>query len=113
MMDLKLARRMPDALASASNVVLVVLCAVVLTLGAVFFLWQRYQFVRLGYEVDRLRAERSGLQEAIEPLEVEVQYLSRLQRIDELARTQLGMRAPDPSQVIVLENDVAPAQPPR
>ncbi|HKI97999.1 MAG TPA: cell division protein FtsL [bacterium] len=109
-MDLKLVRRLPAALGSASYVVLVVLCAVVLTVGAVFFLWQRYQFVRLGYQVDRLRTEQSRLREAIEPLEVEVQYLSRLKRIDELARTQLHMHDPDPSQVIVLESDVPAAQ---
>ena len=106
MMDLKLVRRLPDALGSASYVVLAVLCAVVLTVGAVFFLWQRYQFVRLGYEVNRLRAEKARLEESIEPLQVEVEYLSRLERIDELARTRLGMHPPVPAQVIVLEKHV-------
>jgi cell division protein FtsL len=113
MMEFKLVRRLPDALAAASNVVLVVLCAVVLTVGAVFFLWQRYQFVRLGYEVNRLRADKAQLEEAIEPLEVEAQYLSRLERIDELARTRLNMHVPQPSQVIVLESDVPFAEPAR
>jgi cell division protein FtsL len=113
MMDLKLVRRLPDSLGSASYLVLVVLCAVVLTVGAVFFLWQRYQFVRLGYEVNRLRAEKARLEETIEPLEVEVEYLSRLERIDRLAREQLGMQPPLPSQVIVLENDVPSAEPAR
>ena len=50
--------------------------------------------------------EQARLEEVIEPLEVEVRYLSRLERIDELARTQLGMAPPLPSQVIVLESDV-------
>jgi len=113
MMDLKAMGRLPQALGQASTVVLTVLCAVVLTVGAVFFLWQRYQFVRLGYEVHRLRAEQTRLAEAIEPLEVEVQYLSRLERIDELARGRLDMHAPLPSQVIVLESDVPAAEPTR
>ena len=104
---------LPRALRRASTMVLTVLCAVVLTVGAVFFLWQRYQFVRLGYDVNRLRAEKSRLEDVIEPLEVEVQYLSRLERIDELARGRLGMHAPLPSQVIVLESDVPPAEPTR
>jgi cell division protein FtsL len=110
MIDLKLVRRLPGALGSVPYLMLAVLCAVVLTVGAVFFVWQRYQFVRLGYEVDRLRAHRAQLEEAIEPLEVEAQYLSRLERIDRLARDRLGMQPPYPSQVIVLESDVPAAQ---
>ena len=113
MIDLKLVRRLPAVLGSASYVVLVVLCAVVITVGAVFFLWQRYQFVRLGYEVNVLRAHKARLEEAIEPLEVEVQYLSRLERIDRLARSELGMHPPYPAQVIVLESDVPLAEPSR
>lgn len=113
MMDLRQVRRLSDALGSASGMVLVVLCAVVLTVGAVFFLWQRYQFVSLGYEVNRLRAERTRLAESIEPLEVEVHYLSRLERIDRLARQELGMRRPYPAQVIELESDVPLAEPTR
>jgi cell division protein FtsL len=113
MMDLKLGGRLPVALGSAAGVVLAVLCAAVLTAGAVFFLWQRQQFVQLGYEVNALRTERVRLREAIEPLEVEVHYLSRLERIDRLARTELGMRPPTPAQVIVLESDEPLAEPSR
>jgi cell division protein FtsL len=109
----KLIARVPASLGSASYLVLLVLCAAVLTFGAVFYLWQRYQFVRLGYEVDTLRADRTRLVEAIEPLEVEVQYLSRPERIDALARARLGMRPPRPDQVIVLEDDVPLAATPR
>jgi cell division protein FtsL len=96
--------RLPASLGSLPYLALLVLCAAVLTFGAVFYLWQRYQFVRLGYEVETLRAARTRLVEAIEPLEVEVHYLSRLERIDALARTRLGMRPPRPDQVIVLED---------
>lgn len=113
MRDVPPPRRPSDALGSGPRMVLVVLCAVVITVGAVFFLWQRYQFVRLGYEVNRLRAEKARLEEAIEPLEVEVRYLSRLERIDRLAREELGMHPPAPSQVIVVETDVPPAEPAR
>jgi cell division protein FtsL len=93
----------------ASTAVLVVACALVLSVGAVFFVWQRYQFIRLGFAVHKLRGERAALEERIEPLRVEVEYLSRLERIDALAREQLGMRPPAPSQVIVIEGYVPPA----
>jgi cell division protein FtsL len=93
----------------ASTAVLVVACALVLAVGAVFFVWQRYQFVRLGFTVNKLREQRGALVERIEPLRVEVEYLSRLERIDSIARTQLGMRPPAPSQVILIEGYVPPA----
>jgi cell division protein FtsL len=93
----------------ASTAVLVVACALVLSVGAVFYVWQRYQFVRLGFTVHKLRGEKAALEERIEPLRVEVEYLSRLERIDALAREQLGMRPPLPSQVIVIEGYDAPA----
>lgn len=108
MRDLHLIPRISRALRSASYVGLVLLCAAVLTVGAVFYLWQRYQFVSLGYEVNRLRAAKTRLREVIEPLEVEAAYLSRLERIDALARKEQGMRPPRPAQVILLEDNVPP-----
>ncbi len=85
-----------------SSLVPVVLCAAILTLGALFFLWQRYQFVRLGFTVAELRQRKAALQNIIEPLEIEVEYLSRLERIDALATQLLRMRQPRPSEVRTL-----------
>ena len=92
---------------TGASAVLVVLCAVVIAAGGLFYLWQRYQFTRLGFEVAQLRQRKAELEERIEPLQVEVDYLSRLERIDTLAREQLGMRPPAPGQVIVLEGHAA------
>jgi cell division protein FtsL len=98
----------PPRFRSGASSVLVVLCAFVIAAGGLFYLWQRFQFTKLGFEVARLRQQKTQLEERIEPLQVEVDYLSRLERIDTLAREQLGMRAPAPGQVIVLEGH-APA----
>ena len=93
---------------SGSSVVPMVLCAAILTLGALFFLWQRYQFVRLGFSVAGLRQQKAVLEEAIEPLEIEVDYLSRPQRIEAIATGRLRMRLPRPSQVRTMsDNDAA------
>ena len=107
----------PDALARlprfrrGGHAVVAVLCAMLVTLGALIYLWQRYQFIRLGFEVDRLRQQRADLTQQLEPLQVEADFLSRLSRIDRLARGQLGMRPPNPSQVIVVESRGATAAP--
>ena len=99
----------PSARRGVFYMIVALLCALVVTLAALWFLWQRYQFVRLGYEVSRLQRAKAALVEIIEPLEVEAGYLSRLERIDALARGQLGMRPPRPSQIIILGNHGPPA----
>jgi cell division protein FtsL len=91
---------------NGARTVLVVLCALVLSAGALFYLWQRYEFVRLGFAVHDLRARKAALLEQIEPLRVEAHYLSRLERIEALAREKLNLRPPVPSQVIVVEEPV-------
>ena len=48
----------------------IVACGVLLTLGALFFVWQRFQFVRVGFEVGALRQRQAELLERIEPLAV-------------------------------------------
>ena len=109
MNKLRMLPGLPESFRSGASMMLVVLCAVVLTFGAVFYLWQRYQFVRLGYQVERMRTDRARLEADIEPLQLEADYLSRPERINSLARRVLKMRPPRPNQVIVLENDVPPA----
>ncbi len=90
------------------TLLLVVVCVAILTLGGLFFVWQRFQFVRLGFEVSELRQREDRLREEIAPLEVEAQYLARPERIEILAHERLGMRRPLPSQIIVLETGEIP-----
>ena len=87
----------------ASFLVLVLLCSLVLTLGAMLFVWQRYQYIRLGFEVGALLREKARLEERIEPLQVEAAYLARPERIEKLARQTLAMQPPRIGQVIVVE----------
>ena len=89
----------------ASRLVLMVLCAAILTVGAVVFVWQRYQYISLGFEVSALRRQKAALEEAIEPLAIEVEYLSRLERIEKLAREELAMRPPLTSQVRIWKDE--------
>ena len=94
----------PDgAAARAHTVFWIVVGCVLITAAALFFVWQRYQFVRLGFEVGELRQRHAALERRLEPLEVEVEYLSRPERIELLARERLGMDVPQPEQVIVIE----------
>ncbi|MDH4225315.1 MAG: cell division protein FtsL, partial [Deltaproteobacteria bacterium] len=79
------------------------LLAAILTAGGVFYVWQRYMFVRLGFEVSALRQQQTRLREQLDPLEVEVDFLTRPEQIEAAARKKLNMRLPDPSQVHIVE----------
>jgi cell division protein FtsL len=69
---------------------------VALVLGVVGL---RVQQVRLSYRLDGLRTVRTELDELRGRLAVELATLRSLARIDDKARTQLGMVPPDRDQV--------------
>ena len=81
----------------------ILICALLITVGGVFYTWQRYQYVRVGYEVAALRTRLGEIQRRMEPYQVERDFLTRPDRIDAIARERLGMRAPYPSQIILME----------
>jgi cell division protein FtsL len=74
-----------------------------LLVGAVlFYVFQHIQVVRLGYEVERLRGERSVLVEQGRALTLEAARLRAVKRVEEVARGELGMVTPAPGQIVVV-----------
>jgi len=61
--------------------------------------WQHFQCVRLGYEIQELKDQRSALQQFNRQLRLEEASLADPQRIDALAQSE-GLTAPTPRQVI-------------
>ena len=75
---------------------LVVLC------GALFYVWQHIYVVRQGYELERLRETHARLVQENKGLRLEAGQLRSLRRVEEIARTRLGMVTPKPGQVVLL-----------
>jgi cell division protein FtsL len=81
-------------------------CFSLLGLGILVFLsvlllsWQHLQCVRAGYEIEQLKVQRTALEEWEHQLVVEEAALANPERIDTLARKDLGMVSPSPQQVI-------------
>ena len=69
-------------------------------LSVLLFSWQHLQCVRAGYETEKLKAQRAAEQEWNHQLRLEQAALADPQRIDTLARRDLGMISPNPRQVI-------------
>jgi len=69
-------------------------------LSGLLFSWQHLQCVRAGYEIEDLKAQRAAAQEWNRQLRLQQAALADPQRIDTLARKDLGMVSPSPRQVI-------------
>ena len=62
--------------------------------------WQSFQCVRDGYQIEEVKAQRSALMEWNSALRIQHAALADPQRIDTMARRQLGLASPSPQQVI-------------
>jgi cell division protein FtsL len=81
-------------------------CFCLLGLGVLVFLfglhvaWQSFQCVRDGYQIEAVKSQRAALEEWNHQLRLEQASLADPQRIDTLARRNLGLAPPAPQQVI-------------
>jgi cell division protein FtsL len=79
------------------------LVGAILVLGLLIYVWQHVQVVRFGYQVERLRAARVTLIQEGKALKVELGRLRSLKRVEEIARSKLGMVNPVPGQIVFME----------
>lgn len=70
--------------------------------GALCYVWQHTRVVRLGYEIERLRETRAALEQDHKSLRLEMGQLRSLRRVEEVARTRLGMVTPKPGQIVLI-----------
>jgi len=84
-------------------------CARVVSLGALIALcaflyaWQHFETIQLRYKLESLRSERAQAMELNQQLKLEIAGLRAPERIDVIARRQLGLTAPMPGQVAPME----------
>jgi cell division protein FtsL len=81
---------------------LVALSTAIILLGILLYLWPQMRIVELGYQEDALRLQQARALQRQKELQVELASLRRLDRIEQLAMQQLGMKPPQLSQVIYL-----------
>lgn len=80
--------------------------------GLLFYGWQQYQWVQSGYEIESAQKKREALTEYRKQLLVERTSYARLERIDSIARTRLGMTLAAPGQTVMLNADAPAMIPP-
>ena len=87
---------------------LTAMCAVFLVVAALIVVAVRVQYVRLVYQLDALRAERTRVETLIGQLDVQLATLRSPRRLESQAR-QLGLTVPAPQQVMNAREFVAGA----
>lgn len=70
--------------------------------------WSRYGVIKLGYELSALSSERESLLEENRRLRIELRVLTRPDRLEPLARRQLGLARPSHDQILFVTADKLP-----
>jgi cell division protein FtsL len=79
-----------------------IIVALAVVAGALlFYSWIRSQIVNTGYESQNLFAEEESLLRTHQQLVLEKEYLKNPERIDTIARNELGMAPLHPYQVVL------------
>ena len=74
-------------------------CGAAIVVPLLVYVWQRVEFLRASYDVEELKKERLQLQEQNKQLGVERSFLLSPDRIERLARKEIGLVDPQPSDV--------------
>jgi cell division protein FtsL len=80
-----------------------VLLGGMIALCALLYAWQHFETIQLRYALESLRSEHSQAAELNQELKLEVAGLRSPERIDIIARRQLGLTAPVPGQVAPMD----------
>jgi cell division protein FtsL len=75
---------------------------------ALLYAWQHFACIQLRYQLSTLKTERTHAVELNQELKLETAGLAAPARIDEIARTQLGLTVPVPGQVAPFEQPTEP-----
>lgn len=73
-----------------------------IAVGSIAYIWQWINYLQVGYHTQALEKEKIHLEQQISLLEIEVNFLSRLERLDHIATTRMNMQPPSPQQRVIL-----------
>ncbi len=82
-----------------------ILIIIFFTVSIMFYLWHHIDVIRAGYKIEEIKKEKKALQEEIRQLKIRRSELMRLDRVDEIAKTKLGLVKVRENEIIVVKND--------
>jgi cell division protein FtsL len=90
---------------SHRDYIIVTALASMFLFGLFAYGWQHYQFIQYGYRIDEAQKKKEQLSEIGRQLRLERASLRNPQRIDSIARGELGMVVPQPGQLVTFNAD--------
>jgi cell division protein FtsL len=75
-----------------------------LSLFLFFYVWQHMQVVKMGYEVQGLKAEKQKLTNEYYYLHYKMYEVNSLPKVEKIAREKLGMVTPRTDQIVILDD---------
>src|SRR5438045_5660568 len=90
---------------SHRDYILVTALAAVFLFGLFAYGWQHYRWIQYGYRIEEAQKKKQQLIEVRGQLKLERAVLSSPQRIDAMARRDLGMVVPAPGQLVTFSAD--------
>lgn len=87
-----------------------VLVGLLILAAILFYVWQRVQVVRLGYQIERCKVEKTELIRKNRELLIEISSLTSPDRIERLAASRVGLSIPEREQIVIVKR-LAPAVP--
>lgn len=84
---------------------------IVLVLVLLFSAWQHFELLRHGYRLEQMQRERAAEAEINRHLRLEMESLRAPQRIEKLAKDDLGMVSPGDDKAVVIERVTTPTPP--
>jgi cell division protein FtsL len=85
--------------------IVVTVLASMFLFGLFAYGWQHYQWIQYGYKIEEAQKKKEQLAETEHQLTLERASLRDPQRIDSIARRDLGMVSPMPGQMVHLNAD--------
>src|SRR5204863_5646005 len=92
-------------LKSHRDYIVVTALAAMFLFGLFAFGWQHYQWIQYGYRIEEAQKKKDQLAEIGRQLRLERASLRSPQRIDSIARGELGMVVPAPGQLVTFNAD--------
>jgi cell division protein FtsL len=93
---------------SSRDLLVLLALVVVLVAGFVLYAWPHLQVRQTSREAELLSRERERLIEESRKLRLEKSALENLRRVEAIATRELGMSAPAPERLVVVERGEAP-----
>jgi len=78
-------------------------CIFLFITGVLFYIWTYINILNINYDFEKLLKERSKLIQSNKLLKIEMASLKSLDRVENIAGTQLGLSFPHEGQVVIIK----------